>query len=103
MQPDYEYMRNLLFKIEIGDDPIIAVVFRTLVMTAEREKHNFHIELLRDENLLELRSGSDSSYRLTNEGHNFIKLIRDDAYWNKIKSVGGGCLASMIAAAKRGV
>lgn len=94
---DDEYMRDLLFKIERAEDPIIAVVHNPHNPDPETEKRNYHIKLLYDRGLLALKSGS--SYRLTDEGHNFIESIRDDTCWNRIKSVGAGSLASMIAAA----
>ena len=82
MRRDDEYIRELLFKIENADDDLFYVII-TMGMSADERKEHYHIQLLCDEGLL--YQVSDSAYRLTSQGHDFIEAIRDKGIWEKTK------------------
>ena len=82
MRRDDEYIRELLFKIESADEDLFYV-FLTMGMPVEARKEHYHVQLLCDEGLL--YQVSDSAYRLTSQGHDFIEAIRDKGIWEKTK------------------
>ena len=94
MRRDNDYLRSLLFRVE--DDPAHIVVFARTLDADAKEMH--HVDLLCDAGLL-LEVGN-STYRMTNNGHDYLEAIRDDTVWEKTKAgVGaiGGATLQMIA------
>jgi hypothetical protein len=96
MTRDDEFIRTLLFEIEASDYPYV-MVSRTLSPPPEAVKRNYHIDLLCDAGLM--TSSSGDSYRLTNQGHDYIEAIKSDTIWSKTKEgarqVGGVTLGMM--------
>ena len=90
MKRDPDYLREILFKVEESETDILAIR-RTLGMSSKQRKKVHHIELLCDAGLLV--QVSDSGYRLTFQGHDFLDSIRDETRWKKIieriKTTGG--------------
>ena len=96
MTRDDEYIREILLEAEASDEPFIMSL-RTLRQGPEVKKKNYHIDLLCDAGLM--KPLSESSYRLTNQGHDYIEAIKNDTVWEKTKDgaakVGGATLGMM--------
>ncbi|MDE2739867.1 MAG: DUF2513 domain-containing protein [Paracoccaceae bacterium] len=95
MKRDNDYMRELLLKFEADDsDHFLAVrAFES------DEKFLHHVDLLCDAGLV--TPLSDSVYRLTYEGHDFIAAIRDPGIWQKVvEKAGGAGIDILIGLAK---
>jgi hypothetical protein len=96
MTRDDEFIRTLLFEIEALDYPYV-IVSKTLSPPPETVKRNYHIELLCDAGLMTFSGGH--SYRLSNQGHDYIEAIKNDTIWSKTKEgarqVGGVTLGMM--------
>ena len=78
MQRDIDFMRELLLKYEADDSPLIITT-----LEGSTEKDNFHIQLLCDAGLL--MKTNTNTYRITNDGHDFIANISDKTIWKKTK------------------
>jgi len=96
MKRDDDLIRSLLIEIEESDSSLIcAPVY--LCMPAEDEQRNYHLELLSDGGLV--KEISKGVYRLTNDGHDYIDVIRSNKIWEKTKSgaaqIGGVTLGMM--------
>lgn len=96
MTRDDEYIRDLLMEIEADEDPHVYI-FEAMSPSKEDLKRNYHIELLCDAGLMTFRAGS--TYRLTNDGHDYIEAIKSNTVWKKTKDgaaqVGGATLGMM--------
>ena len=83
MQRDDEYIRDFLFEIEKQDDFLVLIPEFLDASPAERKKL-YHAQLLCDSGyMIQI---SDTGYRLTAQGHDFISSIRDEGIWNKTKA-----------------
>lgn len=93
MRRDDDYLRQLLFEFEAEEDWLI-LVRNTIGQNLEQRKKRYHIDLLCDAGLM--TNISDSGYRMTNFGHDFLNSIREDTIWRKTKEgaakVGGASL-----------
>ena len=93
MKRDDEYIRNLLLEIENQDIPFISV-FEGCSPSKEERKKNYHIKLLCDAGLMTFQGGS--AYRLTNQGHDYVEVIKNDNIWKRTKEgaaqIGGATL-----------
>ncbi|KIC11996.1 hypothetical protein RA19_05085 [Leisingera sp. ANG-M1] len=96
MQRDDDLFRSILFEFEKQEDWLV-IVPETLGMSADERRHLGHVQLLCDADLV--MEVSDSVYRLTNSGHDYLSAIRSDTVWKKTKDgaakVGGMSLAMM--------
>ncbi|MBT8155378.1 DUF2513 domain-containing protein [Epibacterium ulvae] len=96
MKRNDDLLRELLFEFESDENDVLH--FRKyLSMPQEQIERNHHVALLSDAGLVS--QVSDTGFRLTNMGHDYIVAIRDDTIWNKTKSaVGdlGGATLGMV-------
>ncbi len=96
MTRDDEYIRDLLLEIEAQEIPYVLVV-KIVNSSKDEVKRNYHIELLCDAGLMTFQQGH--TYRLTNQGHNYIEAIKNDTIWKKTKDaaaqIGGATLGMM--------
>jgi len=94
---DADYLRELLLEFERQDDWLI-VDFHTLSPAPELRKRGHHIELLCDAGFMV--QVSDSGYRLTNQGHDYLQAIRDEGIWAEAKravaATGGSATLEMV-------
>ena len=82
MKRDLGYMRTILLEYEA--EPSFLVVERlTLGMDAAVQKRWQHVQLLCDAGLL--HAVKETTFRITNEGHDFLDSIRDDRLWTRVK------------------
>jgi len=91
-----DLLRDMLFEFEADDGGVLS--FQTsLSMSQEETERNHHVLLLADAGLV--TQVSDSSFRLTNMGHDYLEAIRSDSVWLKTKQgaaeVGGMTLGMM--------
>lgn len=103
MKRDNDYLRELLFKIE-GDENCLTFGPTAYGQSEAQEKEHYHLQLLCDAGHL-VQIG-DITYRLTNQGHDFIESIRDKGIWEKTKEAvaesGGNATLEMIKAIATG-
>ena len=103
MKRDNDYLRELLFKIE-GDESRLKVGPAPYGQSEEQEKEYYHLQLLCDAEYL--IQTAKMTYRLTNQGHDFIESIRDKGIWEKTKEAvaesGGSVTLEMIKAIATG-
>ncbi len=82
MVRDDGYIRKILLDLEASNETFL-ISTDTLGGDAEDKKFHYHIELLCDGGLLTpLGVGT---YRMTNQGHDFVAAIRDDTIWKRTK------------------
>lgn len=97
MKRDNDYLRNLLFEIEgsNSDDGLFHIFVNGL---DEDPKRIVHARLLCDSGFL--AQESDTGFRLTSDGHDFIEAVRDKSIWDKTKKsvaeTGGNITLEMI-------
>jgi hypothetical protein len=95
MKRDDDFIRALLFEAESSDQDLM--IFEDLSPTLEDEKRKVHTLLLCDSGFF-ARNGQ-YRYRITNQGHDYLAVIRDDTIWKKTKEgaakLGGGTLGMM--------
>jgi hypothetical protein len=78
---DHDYLRELLFNAEADEDRLILVPHET---SGDRRLEH-HVDLLCDAGLF--AQISESGFRLTNEGHDYLDAIRDDTNWKRTKKM----------------
>ncbi|PTW61672.1 uncharacterized protein DUF2513 [Breoghania corrubedonensis] len=93
MKRDDDYIRQMLFDIESSDEPyFLAPAY--ISMSPEDEKKHQHAELLCDAGFL--HQVGDGVYRMTNQGHDYLAVIRSNQVWEKTKegaaAIGGASL-----------
>lgn len=97
MKRDDEYIRNILLELEGSDSPFLQVAQTTWSPSDHDQKNMYHIELLCDVGYLQRHS--QSQFRLTSQGHDYLESIRDETIWNKTKEgaakVGGVSISFM--------
>ena len=93
MRRDDDYIRQMLLDIEASSE-LYMVAPLHMSMTADEEKKHQHAELLCDAGLL--AAVNKGVYRMTNQGHDYLTVIRDQTVWAKTKSgaaaIGGASL-----------
>lgn len=82
MKRDDDYLRELLMEIE-SHEHCLFLVIRTMGRGSPQEEKWFHAQLLCDQGYL--FQESDSAYRLTAQGCEFLDSIRDEGVWSKTK------------------
>ncbi|MHA6325019.1 DUF2513 domain-containing protein [Roseivivax sp. CAU 1753] len=96
MKRDQELLRSLLFEFEANEDWLLIVADTLGSNTQDRVKSG-HVRLLVDAGFV--APVANSTYRLTNDGYDYLDAIRSDTIWNKTregaKSVGGVTLSMM--------
>lgn len=99
MKRDDDCIRSLLLEAEADPSPFLLIPMH-MSSSAEDIKRRYHATLLVDAGFF--AQPGDSTYRLTNQGHDFLAAIRDDNAWRKIKevaqSVGGFTLNMLMQA-----
>ena len=93
MTRDDEFARKLLFRME--EQPGYSFLnVETLDLMDQTERYN--PLLLKDAGLVAQDTDMAHSFRLTNNGHDFIAVTRNDTVWGRVKdtaaSAGGGTL-----------
>jgi predicted transcriptional regulator len=84
MKRDDDYLRQLLMRIEDYERP--SYPFDLLLeATIEEKKELHHLQILCDAGYLSVNE--KKHYRITNQGHDFLAVIRDDTIWQKIKTI----------------
>jgi hypothetical protein len=82
MKRDDELIRHLLQEFEQQEDWLIMAP-NAMGMSVEDRKRIGHIYLLCDAGML--TSVGRDTYRLTNQGHDFLEATRDEGLWQKTK------------------
>ena len=82
MNRDNDLLREMLFKFEAQEDWIILMPM-TPGMGEEERRQAGHIDLLCDAGLV--APVNEGTYRLTNDGHDYLEAIRDEGVWSKVK------------------
>lgn len=96
MKRDPDLFREMLFEFEQQEDWLIAMP-RSMGMSKEERVKVGHVELLCDAGFVAVVGSG--TYRLTNDGYDYLDAIRSDTVWAKTKSgaakVGGMTLRMM--------
>ncbi|TPW31328.1 DUF2513 domain-containing protein [Pararhizobium mangrovi] len=96
MKRDDDYIRQLLLDMEASDDLYLVASLKLSMRPEEQKKHQ-HAELLCDAGFFE--AVNKGVYRMTNQGHDYLNVIRDQTVWAKTKkgasSLGGATLGMM--------
>ena len=96
MKRDNDTFRKILLELEAKEDWRVLHA-RTLAPSAEENRFDYHLQLLCDAGFM--AKISESAFRMTNQGHDYLDAIRDDAVWAKTKSgaaaVGGMTLGML--------
>ncbi|WP_375175522.1 DUF2513 domain-containing protein [Pseudooceanicola sp.] len=87
LERDDDYLRQLLLDFEASDQ---WMHYSELGLSHESDymKRHFHIQLLVDGGLMAPIERGGSSYRITNQGHDFIAMTREDERWAAVKAAG---------------
>ncbi len=83
MKRDDELLRALLIEFESQEDWLILVT-KALNVSSEERRKQYHINLLCDAGFM--RQVSDSGYRLTNQGHDYLEAVRSESVWTRTKA-----------------
>jgi len=96
MPRDDDFIRALLLEAEESNEPYLMALM-TMNPDPEDLKRHVHAELLCDAGFFE--AVNDGVYRITNQGHDYAQVIRNDDIWKKTKDgaaeVGGVTLGIM--------
>ncbi|WP_299783325.1 DUF2513 domain-containing protein [uncultured Roseobacter sp.] len=98
MRRDDDFARDLLFRMEAQDDYYFMNV-ETLDSDLDDQKERYHLLLLEDAGLVVRATSAAHSFRLTNSGHDFIEVTRNDTVWIRVKDVAanaGGATLKML-------
>lgn len=98
MRRDEDFSRLLLQELEADSDWIVLHSIEQDSTDEERTKY-YHLELLVDAGFLEENGKHGGAFRITNAGHDFLAVTREDKSWRAVKvaanSVGGVTLRMM--------
>ena len=83
MKRDNDLIRQILLDTERQKDWLIFVL-KDLAPSDDDRKSGYHVHLLTDAGLM--TQISDSGFRMTNQGHDYLDAIRSDTIWNKTKT-----------------
>jgi hypothetical protein len=93
---DDDLLRQILIDVENSDRSRL-IVSKVISQTKEEQKFAYHVELLCDAGFM--TSVSNTHYRMTNQGHDYLEAIRSETVWKKTKQgaaeVGGMTLGMM--------
>jgi len=93
---DDDLLRGLLFEFEAEDDWLL-ILPQTLNMSQDDRVKIGHVNLLCDAGYV--TQVGKGTYRLTNQGYDFLDAIRDETIWKKTKAGAaevGGMTLGMI-------
>lgn len=97
MRRDDDYIRQLLLDLEASEQPNLLVE-EYIGMSAEDVKQHYHCELLCDAGLM--HTDGNGVYRMTNQGHDYLAVIRSNKIWEKTKEgaskIGGASLGVLM-------
>ncbi len=82
MKRDDEYLRQILLEVEDQED-FLLLVRKVMAASANDRRKQYHVELLCDAGLMS--QVSESGYRMTSAGHDYLDAIRSEGIWNKTK------------------
>ena len=103
MRRDDDYIRELMLELEACDE---WVIFFQLLddSDAVATRRYYHLRLLADAGFLEETGRHSGNFRITNSGHDFLGLIRDDTIWGKtrhaVSHLGGASLQMLSTVAE---
>lgn len=86
MRRDDDYVRELLLEAE-GSDETCIVALLTLSPSPEDKKRYVHAQWLTDAGLF--APAGKGTFRITNQGHDYLASIRDDGIWAQTKAAAG--------------
>ncbi|MEP6355829.1 MAG: DUF2513 domain-containing protein [Hyphomicrobiales bacterium] len=93
MKRDDEFIRELLFEFEASND-LYLIAHVSQSASDDDKKRYLHAELLCDAGFFE--AVNKGLYRMTNQGYDYLEVIRDNSIWEKTKSgaelIGGATL-----------
>jgi hypothetical protein len=105
MKRDVDLIRQLLFDIERQGAECSLDALRNGAVQEIDERLRYHVRLLVDAGLakeIDRTSAGQPCVRLTNAGHEFLDLCRDDARWREAKWIvqeqSGGCSLTVLRA-----
>lgn len=84
MKRDHDYLRDLLLTIE-ASGPFLTKKYKAWDISEDDQKYNYHLDLLDDAGYL--KKTDDTTFRMTNSGHDFLDTIKDAGIWQQTKSV----------------
>ena len=87
MKLDYDLIRDILIYIEKNPNnrKKLTYSFIRKDMNIDKNIFDIHVKYLSDAGLVD-KLGPIIITGLSNTGHDFLKYIRDNSIWNKIKS-----------------
>ncbi|WP_280322710.1 DUF2513 domain-containing protein [Sulfitobacter faviae] len=91
MRRDEELLRKLMLEIEADPEPVV-IYDNTRDMDDEDRRVYYHLRLLADARFLEESGKFGGAFRITNDGHDFIGMMKDDGLWSSMKSKAGAAL-----------
>lgn len=96
MKRDDDLIRDLLFEAEDSDEPYLLAVMSMNPSDTDLKRH-MHAVWLSDAGFFQ--QVNDGVFRITNQGHDYLAVIRDDGVWKKTKeaaSTAGGVGLSVM-------
>ena len=98
MTRDDDYLRDLLIGFEEHEGGLFDVYWNN-DGDEEDDKRYFHTKLLADAGFIKSVNSSKVTYRITNDGHDYLAAVRDEGVWKKTKEgaakMGGASLGIM--------
>lgn len=98
VQRDDDYMRELLLELEASPD-WLHIGGLALGADHEEQRRHFHMRMLCDAGMLEETGRSGGVFRITNAGHDFLAMIRQNENWQATKEMArrlGGASLQML-------
>lgn len=99
LERDDDYLRELLLELVSSDSWLHSSPMS--LADAEAQKRRFHILLLVDAGLM---AEHGKLFRITNQGHDFIALTREEKAWTMtkaaVKHIGGASIQMLYRAAE---
>lgn len=99
MERDDDYLRELLLEFE-GSDTWEHVSVLAIGDRSERLKRHYHVLLLVDGGLMAPLDEKARTFRITNQGHDFLAATRQNEAWEATKNASrhiGGASVQMLA------
>lgn len=101
---DVDFSLQVLRDLEASPDWVVLHAIHLTSSEEDRARYA-HLQLLRDAGLVqELGSRYGGSWRITNDGHDFLAYTREPKRWEAIKAMavaaGGATLREMLAIAQ---
>jgi len=82
MKRDDDFLRSVLFEFEEKKDWVF-LLREHMSMSDEERRFQYHVLLAADAGLV--APVTESSYRLTNAGHDYLDAVRDEGIWETTK------------------